>query len=393
MNNFNSFIRKLSIILLLLFIFTSCAEKNKQAPPSPEIQVVEVLIKDVPIYKEFVGQIYGQFDIPIRARVSGFLDGIHFREGERVKKGALLYTIDPQPFEADVAKQMSKVAEAKTALVKAESDLNRIKPLAEMNAVSQSDLDAAQANYEAALAYVDAAEANLRLSKITLGYATMYAPIKGIIGKTKARVGEFVGQDPNPVILNTVSTIENIRVEFFLSEADYLRMAREYRETLKKLREKTLKPEENRAKLDLILADGSVFKYQGIVDFIDREIDPSTGAILLQATFPNPDQILRPGLFGKIRAVMQNIKNGVLVPQRCITELQGKHSVYVVDTENTVQFREVEVGETIGDMWLIDSGLKEGDIVVLEGLQHVRSGMVINPVLETFQSKSALINN
>ena len=393
MNNFNSFIRKLSIILLLLFIFTSCAEKNKQAPPSPEIQVVEVLIKDVPIYKEFVGQIYGQFDIPIRARVSGFLDGIHFREGERVKKGALLYTIDPQPFEADVAKQMSKVAEAKTALVKAESDLNRIKPLAEMNAVSQSDLDAAQAEYEAALAYVDAAEANLRLSKITLGYASMYSPIKGIIGKTKARVGEFVGQDPNPVILNTVSTIENIRVEFFLSEADYLRMAREYRETLKKLREKTLKPEENRAKLDLILADGSVFKYQGIVDFIDREIDPSTGAILLQATFPNPDQILRPGLFGKIRAVMQNIKNGVLVPQRCITELQGKHSVYVVDTENTVQFREVEVGETIGDMWLIDSGLKEGDIVVLEGLQHVRSGMVINPVLETFQSKSALINN
>ncbi len=188
----------------------------------PEIQVINVIKKDVPLTREFLGQVYGFQDIPIRARVEGYLLGVHFEEGYPVKKGQLLYTIDSQPFETQVASMDSKVAEARTYLVNAENELARYKPLAEINAVSKSDLDAAQASRDAAVSSLDAAQANLRMSQIQLGYTRISSPINGLIGKTEARTGEFVGREPNPVILNVVSDISKIRVEFFLTEAEYL---------------------------------------------------------------------------------------------------------------------------------------------------------------------------
>jgi len=189
-----NYVKLLPVILLVLFI-ASCAEKKQEAAEPPEIPVIEVIQKDVPIYDEFVGQVYGYSDIPIRARVAGFLTGINFDEGFKVNKGQLLYTIDPAEFEAKVASQESLLAEAKTALAKAKSDLDRIKPLAEINAVSKSDLDAAQANYDASVSYVEAQKANLKYANINLGYCRIYSPIEGIIGKTKARIGEFVGKE------------------------------------------------------------------------------------------------------------------------------------------------------------------------------------------------------
>lgn len=382
----------LMLIGLMSVLLNSCKEKAVPAAGPPEIPVVKVLQKDVPVFKEFVGQVYGEYDIPIRARVSGFLEGIHFEEGRRVSKGQLLYTIDEQPFQAEVARQMSALAEAKTALVKADSDLKRYVPLAEKNAVSQSDLDAAQAQYDAAVAYVDAAKASLELAKINLGYCKMYAPIEGVIGKSLAKVGEFVGQNPNPVILNTVSQIENVRVEFFLSEADYLTLAEE---TINRLQDKEKKPGKvNRPEgnLELILANGQTFNHNGSIDFIGREVDPTTGAIMIQATFPNPDLILRPGLFARVKAKLIDIENALLVPQKSVSVIQGQYSVYVLGENNKVEFKPIEVGPTIGDMWVVNSGLEPSDVIILEGIQSLREGVTISPVATEFESKSEILN-
>ena len=277
---------KIKIILLVLpfLIFSSCKkeEVKKQLPPQP-IKVFEVKAQTVPIYEEFVGQVYGEKDIPIRARVEGFLEKISFKEGSKIKKGQLLYTIDPDPFKEAVAAQQSMVSQAKTMLSQKNSDLNRIKPLAEMDAVSKRELDMAQAQRDAAISSLDAAKANLNIAQINLGYTKIYAPINGIIGKTLAREGEFVGKNPNPVILNTISDINKVRVQFFLSENEYIKIAKEY---IKK-HNKSIKTNDVKIELELILSDGSLYEHKGHIDFIDRNVDASTGTILLQATFPN----------------------------------------------------------------------------------------------------------
>ena len=380
----------LFLSIFLILVVNSCKEKVKEVQPPPEIKVVKVIQKDTPIYKEFVGQMYGLKDIPIRARVEGFLEGIYFDEGMGVYKGKLLYSIDPEPFLADVAAQQSKLAEAKTMLVNAENELARYKPLAEINAVSQSDLDAAQASRDAAVAGVDAAKANLELAEIRLGYANIYSPIQGVIGKTEAREGEFVGKDPNPVILNTVSRIDTMRVQFFLTEAEYLGLIKVFidnsNEEDKKNKKKVNEIEAD-YKLDLILSDGSTYDQKGKVDFVNRNVDPTTGSMLVQAHFPNPDKLLRPGLYAKVKAQMEIVKGALLVPQRCIIELQGQYSVFVVKDDNIVESRQVNVGERLGDLRLIKDGLEAGEKIVIDGLQEVGSGLKVNPSIIEFESQ------
>ena len=369
---------------MLFLLFFSCSQKEEQqaqAPP-PQVTVVVTQGKDVPIYQEFVGQAYGFKDIAIRARVEGFLEGIHFEEGSRIEKGALLYTLESQPFEADVAAKMSRVAEAKTMLAKAKSDLDRIEPLAKEKAVSESDLDSAVAQYEASIESVKAAEANLRASNIQLGYTKIYSPISGIIGKTKAKVGDFVGRSPNPVILNTVSRIDTVLVEFFITETQYLQLARQYSSKIESDARNARK--EN---LELILADGSLYDHKGKSDFIDRNVDPTTGAILVQASFPNPKELLRPGQFAKVKALVAVVKDGILIPQRCVIELQGLYSVYVVGDGDKVQTRRVKVGPKIKQFWLITEGLKPGEHIVYEGLQRLKDGIVVKPTLKEIESK------
>ena len=371
------------LALCLLFLIVSCRSEKiaKAPPPPPEVQVIQTEAGDVPIFQEFVGQIYGLKDIAIRARVEGFLEDIHFQEGSRVKKGDLLYTMESQPFEAEVAARMSRVAEAKTMLAKAKSDLGRIKPLAAEKAVSQSDLDGAVARHEAAIASVEAAQANLKASNILLGYTKIYSPLTGIIGKTKAKVGDFVGRSPNPVLLNTVSQIDTVLVQFFITETQYLHYARRYRRGGDAARDSAKGPS-----LELILADGSIYEHQGKADFIDREVDPTTGAMLVQASFPNQDELLRPGQFAKVRGKVRVVKGGILIPQRCVIELQGLHSVYVVDENNKAQNREIKVGPTVKGSWLITEGLKPGERVVYEGLQKVKDGISVKPTIAKIES-------
>lgn len=374
------------IAILMLSIIISCNDQKEIKAPIPEIQVVEVFQKDVPIYREFVGQVYGEKDIPIRARVEGFLEGIHFKEGLQVTKGQLLYTIDPEPFDARVNSQKSKLAEAKTMLVKAENDLNRYKPLAEINAVSESDLDAAQAYFDAALSSVDAATANLRSAEIELGYCRISSPISGIIGKTLAREGDFVGREPNPVILNTVSKTDNVRVTFFLTESEYLTISRAFTDDIKSGSRDELEPED-KATLQLLLSDGTTYKHTGTVDFIDRGVDATTGSILIQASFPNPDLLLRPGLYSKVKIEMSRANAAVLIPQRCVMELQGQFSAYVVNSDNIVESRQLKIGPNYNDYVIITEGLKENEKVVIDGLQKVKSGVEINPQITVFDSK------
>jgi len=362
------------MVLLILF---GCAQEEAALtpPPPPQVSVYQTKARETPIYQEFVGQIYGYKDIGIAARVEGYLEGVHFEEGSRVEKGKLLYTLESQQFEAAVAAKMSDLAGARTMMTEAKTYLDRIRPLAQENAVSQSDLDAAQAEYDVAVSSVKAAEANLRAAKIQLGYTQIYSPITGLIGKTKAKVGDFVGRSPNPIILNTVSRIDTVLVEFFITESQYLMMMRHY---LQQVKAGKKEPEE-KADLELILSDGSVYEHKGKADFVNREVDPATGAILIQASFPNPDEILRPGQFARVRAVVEIVKDAILIPQRCVMELQGAFSVYVVGKDNETEVRQVTAGPAMGSFRLIREGLQPGERVVYEGLQKVKDGTVLAP--------------
>ena len=365
------------LCILVLTLFSACSkEEAKQAPPPPpKVTVYETVAREVPIFQELVGQVYGFKDIGISARVEGYLEGIHFEEGFPVKKGMLLYTLESQQFEADVAAKMSGVAAAETSTTESKTYLDRIEPLAKEKAVSQSDLDSAKAQYEVGLSQIKAAKANLRASKIQLSYTKIYSPISGIIGKTKAKVGDFVGRQPSPILLNTVSRIDTVLVQFFITESQYLTFMRHHMEQIDKSEFK----KKEKATLELILSDGSIYKHKGKTDFVNREVDPKTGALLIQASFPNPDELLRPGQFAKVKVDITVVKEGILIPQRCVMELQGTFSVYVLGAENKIQMKEVTVGPKIESFWLIREGLKAGEKVVYEGFQKVKDGTVVEP--------------
>ena len=380
------YITALMVVIGYTYVLTSCNNKKTGQAPPPDIQVINVIQQDVPIYREFVGQAYGLMDIPIRARVEGFLEEIAFQEGTNVNKGQLLYRIDAQPFLAEVAAQQSKVAEAETYLVNAKNELARYEPLVKINAVSKSDYDAALASKEAAEATLKAADANLEMARIKLSYTRILAPIDGLIGKTLAHVGEFVGRSPNPVILNTVSNISRIRVQFFISETGYLALTREIlsMDSVVEVRDER----DIRSNVELILADGTHYEEMGKIDFIDRNIDPMTGSMLVQASFDNPKSILRPGMYTKVKIQLDIEEKALLVPQRCVMELQGQNSVYVVNEENKVQARNVVATEKIGDLWLIEDGLNPGDRVVIDALQKVASDLTVNPVIVEFENQT-----
>lgn len=374
-----------AILMAVLIAVTviSCKNEEPKKQAIQEIPVFKVIEHDVPVYSEYVGQIHGKKDIPIRARVEGFLESIEFQEGSRVKKGQLLYTIDPQSLAAASNAEKSKVAAAQTELSKARADLDRIKPLAATNAVSKSDLDAAQAAYDAAIASLNAAKSNLKSSDINLSYTQVLSPIDGIIGKTMARVGEFVGKDPNPVILNTVSETDTIIVKFSITEAQYLTIAKR---NIERRNSGELK-EGEMPSVELQLADESTYNQLGVIDFVDRNIDQNTGSILVQASFPNPDRLLRPGLYSKVKVQTDIAKKALIIPQRCIIELQGQYSVFVVNDSNKVETRQIKIAHKDGDLAAITEGLKIGESVIVDALQKVREGMTVKPVKSDFKSK------
>ena len=380
--NFVVFILVSGICLLT----TGCKEKSAASMPPPNVHVVEVIQKDIAVIEEFVGQTYGLYDIALQARVDGFLEGIFFEEGRGVKKGQLLYTIAPEPYEAKVAVALGQLAGANTQLVKAESDLIRIKPLAEQNAVSQSDLDAAIAQRDAAIGAVDAAKANLESANIELGFTKVYSPITGVIGKTEVYPGDYVGRGITNVVLNEVSRIDTILVNFHLPEEKYLEIARFVSENYGNVISEN-RPQQG---LTLILSDGSVYPEEGKIKFVNRQVNASTGTILMQASFPNTKMILRPGQFAKVQGVLENIKGGLLIPQRCVQELQGNYNVFVVNENDEVEFRKIEVASTYETSYMIvSSGLEPGERVVYEGLQKVKSGTKVNPVVQDLSNSQS----
>jgi membrane fusion protein (multidrug efflux system) len=345
--------------------------------PVLTVQVAEAEKRDVSLSIDMVGSTLGTQDVPIRARVEGFLESMDFDEGTFVSKGDLLYTIDPQPFQAKLVEAQSQLAAAQTQLIKAEADLARIRPLAEMKAVSEQDLDSAVATEAAAQATVRANEAVVELAEINLSYTRIKAPIDGLIGITQARPGEFVGRDPNPVVLNVLSDIDPIRVRFSISEREYLILARTYM-AIGKDDTRIRHERSNREKdLVLVLADNSVHDEKGGVVAASQSIDPETGTYTIEAAFPNPDKFLLPGQFARVRSVYQVLEDVVVIPRQAISELQGLFRVYLVDAAGAVSVRDVTLGPQSGDDVVIESGIGAGDVVIVEGLQKIRPGMTV----------------
>ena len=329
-----------------------------------------------------IGQTHGSRDIPIRARVDGTLESMHFEEGRNVNKDQLLYTIDTRPFDAKVVEAEGGVSEAFTALTKAKSDLERIEPLAKMNAVSQQDLDSAHAQYDAAQSGLQVANARLEQANIELGYTKIYAPISGRIGLTNAEIGEYVGKEPNPVILNYVSQTDPIRVRFSVNERDYLRFARTL---IGKTDRQNQIDERNQQPLRLILADGTEYDYPGRVRSYEAAINPTTGTLTLEADFPNPDNLIIAGQFARLIGVVEVRNDAILVPQKAVTELQGNFQVMVIDSEGTVNIRKVTLGPNYENMVIVENGLEPNEQVAVEGMLKLRSGMKVKPVLVSDQ--------
>lgn len=364
----------LLVALGVLCLTLGCERPKAPAPTLLEIPVAQVLVRDQPILRELVGETRGSSDILIRARVEGVLTGMHFREGSHVKKGELLYEIDPTPFEAQVVGAQGKVAETVTRLAKAESDLDRIAPLAEINAVSQADLDGAVARYKAAKGALQTAQASVEQARIQLGYTKLHAPISGRIGISKARVGEFVGRTPNPVVLNVVSDTNPIKVRFSIDERTYLLLAKRLAQAGKGSGEQ----KRLAAGLELILADGSVHPEKGHVVAMDAVVDSGMGTLTLEAEFPNPEQRVLAGQFARIRVVAEVLKGAMLIPSRSISDMQGKKRVYVVDDTGKVSIRSVEIGPEVGTLRVITQGLKPKERIAVDAIR-LRPGMTIDP--------------
>ena len=370
-------IRALPVVLLAAAL-GACGKspEGTGGMPALPVGVTQVAVQDVPLEIEMVGTTMGIQDVPIRARVEGYLETMEFQEGRFVDRGDVLYTIDPQPFQARLVGAQSELAAAQTNLAKAESDLARIRPLAEMDAVSQQDLDAAVAQEAAARAMVRASEAAVDLANIELSYTRIEAPIDGLIGITQARPGEFVGREPNPVVLNVLSDIDPIRVRFSISEREFINLTRTIIGAGKQLQPRE---DEKPVNLELILADGSVHPHKGSVVAVAQAMDPQTGTYAIEAQFKNTDTGVLPGQFARVRAPYQTLRGATTIPRKALVELQGRFQVYVVGADNTVQIRDVEPGPVKGNTQVISSGLAGGESVIVEGTQKVRAGMSVVP--------------
>jgi len=384
----------LTAAFIVLPLVAGCEKGEKAGPPGPPtVEVVDVIQKDVPVYKEWVGTTDGFVNAIIRAQVQGYLIKQNYREGDVVKTGQALFEIDPRTFQAaldqtkgalDQAKGILEQSKANVAVQEArwataKANLARIKPLAEQNAVSQKDLDdavgaeestrssviAAKASVTAAEASVVAAQANADKAALDLGFTKVTSPIDGIAGIAKAQVGNLVGPSSTQE-LTSVSAVNPIKVYINVSEREYLG-ARQSNENVEAV------------PLELILADGSIFPQKGRFYLADRQVDVTTGTLKLGATFPNPGNLLRPGQYGRIRARMSVLRGALLVPQRAVGDVQGSFMVAVVGPDNKVDIRRVKPSEKVGSLWVIDEGLKPGEKVVAEGIQKVRQGMAVTP--------------
>jgi RND family efflux transporter MFP subunit len=368
-------------VLVIVLVLIGCRQPEAPAPPPPpRVEVTAVQQQDVPIYREWVATLDGYVNAQIQPQVTGYLLRQDFREGSFVQKGEILFEIDPRPFQATLDQARAQLAQAEANESKAARDVERDRPLAEARAIPRSQLDNDIEAHRAAVAAVEAAQAQVRMAELNLGFTKVLSLIDGIVGITQVQIGNLV--TPTSV-LTTVSQIQPIRVFFSISEQEYLGAA----ERLTAAAEGRLPPSRARLPFHLILSDGTTYPHPGSFLIADRQVDPKTGTIRIATVFPNPDRVLRPGQFGRIRAAPEVRHGALLVPQRAVSELQGTYQVAVVGDDGKVSIRAVTVGPRVDSLWVIDTGLHAGERVVVEGTQKVRDGMTV--VAQPFQPPAA----
>jgi membrane fusion protein, multidrug efflux system len=352
----------------MLFLLPGCKKgQGRETQLPPTVEVTEVIQKDVPVYSEWTASTDGFVNATIRAQLQGYLIKQNYREGDFIKKGQVLFEIDPRPFDAVLAQAKGQLAQQQARWETAKANLGRIRPLAEQKAISLKDLDDAVGAEQATRAEVIAAQAMVDKAQVDLGFTKITSPIDGIAGIARAQLGNLLG--PGSVEeLTTISTVDPIKVYIPMSEQEYLRDMQNGR------------GRDQPVSLDLVLADGRVHPHKGSLAFADRQVDVRTGTIKVAALFPNPGNILRPGQFARIRARTMIKKGALLVPQRAVTELQGSYQVAVVGSDRKVDIRPVKVAERVDNLWVIDEGLKSGERVVAEGIQKVKQGTDVNPI-------------
>src|SRR5712691_6823293 len=404
---------ELGVALLLgaiSFQLMSCGRSSAGAaePTAPEVEVVTVEQRDIPVYREWIGSLDGLVNAAIRAQVTGYLLTQDYSEGSFVKKGQLLFQIDPRPLQAAADQTRGQLAQANGQLAqahaqyqqseaqlasaeanqrKAQFDEDRYTPLAKEHAVTEQDLDnavqnnisakaqvkvatsqveAANAQIQAASAAVEAAKAALEAANVNLGFTKLYSPIDGIAGNAEIQIGNLVSpSSPNPV--TAVSTVDPVKVTFAVSEQEYLRLSKQY------------KPTDPTPPLELVLADGTVYPHQGKYAFAGRQVNQSTGAIEATGLFPNPGNILRPGQYGRVRVAVETLHGALLVPQQAVSEMQGSYQAATVDGNDAVSVQTIHVGDQVGSSWVVRDGLNPGERVIVDGVQKVGPGIHVKP--------------
>jgi membrane fusion protein, multidrug efflux system len=369
------------LLAAALVCFAGCEKKPVITPPPPGVEVATVTQTDVPIYHDWIGSLDGLVNATIRAQVAGYLLTQDYREGDAIKKGDLLFQIDPRPFQATLDQASGQLAQAEARFGKTELDVKRYAPLVKEKAISQEEYDdAVQADLEAKAAVLSA-KAQVEEAQLNLGFTRITSPIDGIASIAKGQIGDLVG--PATGELTTVSTIDPIKAYYNVTEQAYINFAKRF--SNEHDRQEGLKNLE----IQLILGDGTVYPHPGRIYAPDRQIGQTTGALRLESLFPNPDNSLRPGEFVRVRVKFDTKRGALLVPQRAVSELQGAYQVDVVDADNKIHIQPVTVGDRSGSSWIIEHGLEPGQRVVVEGLQRIRDGVLVSPtnyVPETVQT-------
>jgi membrane fusion protein (multidrug efflux system) len=362
-----------AILAALAALSVGCGKKEPPKMPAPVVAVAPVVKQDVPIYGEWIGTLDGFVNAEIRPQVEGYLLKQVYKEGSLVRKGDLLFEIDPRQFQAAYDQARGNLAQYQAQLANAKTTVARYRPLAAEKAISQQELDDAETRERTAQANVEATQAALETAQLNLGWCKVVSPVDGISGIAKSQVGDLVN---GQTVMTTVSQVDPIKAYFNPSEQQYMNWVREHGPLNA---QSEARREKSEGPLELVLADGSVYGHRGQGYLAGREVDVKTGTIMLAGIFPNPGNLLRPGQYGKVRVAMDLKKGALLVPQRAVTELQGAFQIAVVGADNKVEIKAVEPGQRVGSLWVIDKGLAPGDRIVVEGMQKVKPGMEVNP--------------
>lgn len=358
-------------VLALSVLVTACERKTvPHALPPPDVLVTAVVQKDVPVYGEWIGVLTGYINAEIRPQVKGYLLSKLYHEGDVVKANQVLFQIDPRELQAQLEQAQATLAQNLAILKKNQLDVARYTPLAREGAVSQQELDNAIQSTQAAQATVDASKAAVDQARLNVGWTKVTSLIDGVAGIAQAQVGDLVDLS---TLMTVVSQLDPIKVRFPIAETEYLKLARA------RMASGGTEPDPRKETLELLLADGSVYPRPGSLYVVGREVDPRTGTLTIEGLFPNPSNVLRPGGYAKVRAVLDTIANATVVPQTAVADYQGQMQVAVVGADNKIEMRNVQTGPKDGFYWAILDGVKPGEKVVVEGLQKVRGGVIVNP--------------